>query len=118
MAVISSTQILEAGIIVSTTTIEASNTFSNTGSQFIYFKNTSGVSKNINVTVQTTAIDSPLYGNLTKTTPTTKSVANGETCLMGPFPVEAYNDSSGNVTFGITPLPGEGSSDAVAILYL
>jgi hypothetical protein len=37
---------------------------------------------------------------------------------MGPFPVEAYNDSSGNVTFGITPLPAEGSSDAVAILYL
>jgi hypothetical protein len=117
MAALSNTQILEAGIIVATTSLEASNTFSNTGSQFIYFKNTSGVTKNINVTVTTTTVTSELYGNLIKTNPTTKAVANGETCLIGPFAVEAYNNTSGNVTFGITPYNAE-AQDAAAILYL
>lgn len=117
MAALNSTQIKEAGIIVSTSQIDASNTFNNTGLEFIYFKNTSGVTKNINVTVVTTTVDSELYGNLIKTNPTTKAVANGETCLIGPFPVEAYNNSSGNVTFGITPYNAE-QSDAAAILYL
>jgi hypothetical protein len=117
MAELSNIEILEAGIIVSTTSLDASNTFNNTGSQFIYFKNSSGVTKNINVTVQTTTVTSELYGNLTKTNPTTKSVANGETCLIGPFPVEAYNDTSGDVTFGITPYSAE-AQDAAAILYL
>jgi len=117
MAALSNTQILEAGIIVSSTTLGASNTFNNTGSEFIYFKNTSGVTKNINVTVQTTTVESVLYGNLTKTNPTTKSVPNGETCLIGPFAVEAYNDTDGNVTFGITPYSAE-ATDNAAVLYL
>jgi hypothetical protein len=41
---------------------------------------------------------------------------HGETVLIGPFPVAAYNDADGLVTFTITSyVEGE---DAVAILYI
>ena len=116
MAVVNSTQIVEAGIIVSTSQIGASNTFANNGSQFIYYSNTSGGTKNVNVSVQTTSVNSVLFGNLTKSTPTSKAVANGETCLIGPFPVEAYNDTDGNVTFSVTPYAAE-PAESVAILF-
>jgi len=116
MAVVNSTQILEAGIIITETSIGTTNTFANTGSQFIYFKNTSGSSRNVNVSVQTTQVDSQIYGNLTKTNPTSKTVANGQTCLIGPFPTEAYNDNSGNVTFTVTPYSADPPA-SVAILF-
>lgn len=117
MAAVNSTQILEAGIILSETSLDASNTFANNGSQFIYFKNTSGATRNVNVIVQTTSVDSELFGNLTKSSPTSKSVTNGSTCLIGPFPVEAYNDTSGNVTFSITPHSADPPA-SVAILFV
>tara|TARA_R100000458_G_C8237081_1_gene217131 strand:- start:504 stop:851 length:348 start_codon:yes stop_codon:yes gene_type:complete len=115
MAAITSTQITEDGIIVSPTTLDASNTFVNTGKEFIYYNNSSGSSKTITVTAQVTTIDSSIYGEVTKTN-VTKVVANGETALVGPFSTEAFNDSSGNCNFAITSyVEGE---DAAAILYI
>ena len=102
--------------VPTTTTLDEANTFTNTGKQFIYFKNSSGVEKTITVTTQVTSIDSPLYGDTTKAN-ATQVVANGEIAYIGPFPVEAYNDTDQLVSFAITPYDG-GSPDSAAILYL
>ena len=45
-----------------------------------------------------------------------KVVTAGQTILIGPFPPEAFNDTSGNVTFAVTTYV-EGADEA-AILYL
>jgi|TARA_R100001594_G_scaffold27813_1_gene52795 hypothetical protein len=116
MATLTSTQITEDGIIVSGTTLDASNTFANTGKEFIYYENTSGVSKVVTITVQVTSVDDPIYGDLTKAN-TTKTVANGEVALIGPFPVEAYNDTDQETTFGITPYDAA-ARDTAQILYV
>lgn len=114
MATINSQRIGEAGLVPTMTNIEASNNFLNTGYQFIYYRNSSGVSKTITITTQVTSIRSPLYGNITKTN-AVKVVANGEDCMIGPFSVDAYNDNDGLTTFAITPFS---EADEVAILYL
>ena len=114
MATLNSERITEAGLVPTKTSLDASNNFLNTGYQFIFFQNSSGVSKTITVTTQVTDIDSPLYGNITKTN-SVKVVANGENCMIGPFTVDAYNDNDGLTTFAITPFS---ATDEVAILYL
>lgn len=114
MALISSQRIVEAGIVPTMTNIEASNTFVNNGYQFLYYKNTSGVTKTITVTAQVTSIRSPLYGDITKGD-AVKVVANGEDCMIGPFSVEAYNDDDGLATFAITPF---NEADEVGLLFL
>ena len=116
MATIVSQRIIEEGLIPTLSTLSAeSNNFMNDGKSFIYYANSSGSSKTITITSQITTIDNPMYGDLTKTN-ATKTVANGETVLIGPFPVSAYNDSEGLTTFAITSyVEGE---DAVAILYI
>tara|TARA_R100000664_G_scaffold10314_1_gene17088 strand:+ start:2864 stop:3214 length:351 start_codon:yes stop_codon:yes gene_type:complete len=116
MATLTSTQITEDGIAVSGTTLDASNTFTNTGKEFIYFANDSGVTKTITVTAQTTSVDDPLYGELTKAN-ATLAVANGATALIGPFAVEAYNDTNQETTFAITPYDAA-DRDSAQILYV
>ena len=116
MASLISQQITEGGIIPTTTVLTASNTFTNTGKQFIYYKNSSGESKTITVTTQVTTIDSPLYGDTTKAN-ATQIVANGEVAYIGPVPVEAFNDTDQLVTFAITTYDA-GNPDYAAILYL
>ena len=116
MATLTSQQITEGGIVPTTTDLGASNTFSNTGQQFIYYRNTSGVSKTITVTAQVTSIDTELYGEITKSN-ATQVVANGEIAYKGPFSVSVYNDSDQDVTFAITPYDSE-NLDAAAILYV
>lgn len=116
MATLTSTQITEEGIAVSGTTLDASNTFTNTGKEFIYYTNSSGVSKTITVTAQTTSVDDPIYGELTKAN-ATLVVANGATALIGPFAVEAYNDTSQDTTFAITPYDAA-ARDTAQILYV
>ena len=116
MASLISQQITESGIIPTTTVLTASNTFTNTGRQFIYYKNASGESKTITVTTQVTSIDSPLFGDTTKAN-ATQVVANGEIAYIGPFPVEAYNDTDQLVTFAITAYDAA-APDSAAILYI
>ena len=112
MASLISQQIIEGGIVPTTTTLDASNTFTNTGKQFIYYNNASGESKTITVTTQ----DSPLFGDTTKAN-ATQVVANGEIAYIGPFPVEAYNDTDQLVTFAITAYDAA-APDSAAILYI
>ena len=116
MASLTSQQITESGIVPTTTSLGETNTFTNTGKEFIYYTNSSGDSKTITVTTQVTSIDSPIYGDTTKAD-ATQVVADGETAYIGPFAVEAYNDTAQEVTFAITPYDG-GSPDSAAILYL
>ena len=116
MATIAAQKIIEEGLVPTLTTLSTeSNDFSNDGKSFIYYPNSSGSTKTITITTQRTSIDDPMYGDLTKAN-ASKAVADGETVLIGPFPVAAYNDADGLVTFTITSyVEGE---DAVAILYI
>ena len=116
MASLISQQITESGIVPTTTVLGEENTFTNTGLEFIYYTNSSGDTKTITVTAEVTSIDSPLYGEITKSN-ATQAVADGETAYIGPFPPEAYNDTDQLVTFAITPYDG-GDPDSAAILYL
>ena len=116
MASLISQQITESGIVPTTTSLDASNTFTNTGQQFIYYTNSSGDTKTITVTTEVTSIESPIYGEITKAN-ATQAVGNGETAYIGPFPPEAYNDTDQLVTFAITPYDAL-ALDEAAILYL
>lgn len=115
MATLNSQQIIEDGVVPTMTTLDASNTFVNTGKEFILYKNTTASSKTMTITAQVTSIDSPIYGDITKSD-AVKVVTAGQTILIGPFPPEAFNDTSGNVTFAVTAYV-EGADEA-AILYL
>lgn len=114
MATLISQRIIEAGKIPALTALDASNDFLNTGSQFIYFNNRSGVSKTITVTAEVTSIRSPLYGDIVKNDAVIV-VPNGAAGMIGPFAIESYNDEDGLTAFAITP---HAVSDEAAILYL
>ena len=114
MATLNSQRIVEAGLIPTLTNLEASNDFINTGYQFIFYRNSSGVSKTVTVTAQVTTIESNIYGDLTKSD-AVKVVANGTYVMIGPFSVDTFNDDDGKCTFAITPFS---EADEAAILYL
>tara|TARA_R110001583_G_scaffold8915_1_gene42096 strand:- start:15947 stop:16291 length:345 start_codon:yes stop_codon:yes gene_type:complete len=114
MATLNSQRIIEAGKIPALTTLDASNNFLNTGSQFIYYSNRSGGSQTITITAVVTSIKSPLYGDIVKNDAVIV-VPNGSIGMIGPFPVEAYNDVDGLTAFAITPSSG---TDEAAILFL
>ena len=116
MALIATQTITEGGIIATETEAAASDTFTNNGKTFVYYKNSSGVQKTITVTtILTSTIDNSMYGDLTKSN-ATQVVENGEIAFIGPFPTAAYNGDDGEVTIAITPY-SEGA-DAIAILDL
>lgn len=114
MATLVSQRVTEDGKIAATTTLDATNNFLNTGAEFIFFENRSGSTKTITVTTQVTSIRSPLYGDIVKNDATI-SVANGEIAMIGPFPVEAYNDDEGLTIFAITP---SALTDKAGVFYL
>ena len=113
MALISSQQITEAGKTPTLSTPAASDTFTNSGKEFIFVKNGSGGSINITVTAQISSVDLSGYGTLTKSN-TVFAVASGASSFVGPFAPEAYSASDGTVTFACS----SAESIDVAILYL
>ena len=116
MATVVTQTISEDGIIPSLTTLDASNTFTNTGREFIFYTNESAGAKTITVTAVVSTLDLPTYGDVTKAD-ATLSVAAGETAMIGPFPTLAYNAAESAVTFAITPYVAE-TRDSAAIMTL
>ena len=116
MANLVNQQIIEAGLIPTRTILDASNTLTNSGKEFIYYTNSSGGSKVITITAEVTNVDSIMFGVLTKAN-AVKTIANGETIMIGPFPVSAYNATDNLVTFSITPYNAE-ARDQASILFL
>ena len=113
MALISSQSIVEEGLAVTLTALAAtSNTFTNSGKEFIYIENGGG-DVTLTVVTQVTSVDDELYGELTKGD-SVKTVAAGTIAMVGPFPVTPYNGTDSAVTFTVTST----TSVNVAILYI
>ena len=70
--------------------------FTNSGVEFIRIYNGNASTRTVTITAQTTNYYLPRYGKLTKSN-TTKTVANGETILLGPFRPSTWNDVNDKV---------------------
>ena len=85
----------------------------NDGNVFLHVKNGSGGEITVTITAQTTSIDSPIYGAITKSNASKAIAASGE-AFIGPFKIEAYNNSDELIAItysGVTSL-------TIAALYL
>jgi len=114
MALISSQSIIEEGLAVSLTALAAtSNTFTNSGKEFIYIENDGGGDVTITVVTEVTSVENELYGELTKSN-VELLVGGGTSAMLGTFPVTPYNGTDSAVTFTVTST----TSVNVAILYI
>lgn len=114
MATITAQKISEDGLAFAAgELVDLENKFSNSGKEFIYFKNGSGGSQTITITAETTSVESPVFGDLTKGN-ASLSVADASIGLIGPFAVAAFNDGDGNVTFTVEDI----SDSEIGLLYI
>jgi hypothetical protein len=114
MALINSQSITEAGLSVTLTTPGAvTNTFTNTGKEFILIENSGEASVTCTVTTVVTSVDSPQYGTLTKSS-SVETVEGNTTSLMGTFSVTAYNGDDSAVSFTLSST----TDIKIAILYI
>ena len=114
MALINSQSIIEGGLITTITSLGAtSNTFTNSGKEFIYIKNGSGSSITVTVVTEVTSVENNIYGVLSKSN-SVLTVESGAIAIMGTFPVTSYNAADSIVTFTVSAYA---SIDA-AILYI
>jgi len=107
MALLTTQAITDTGITIAYAALEeTSNTFTNTGNEFLAVKVT-GETEVITVTVttQVTSIDTDSYGTLTKSN-ATDSVGTGQTIFIGPFPVGAFATAEGVTTFTVSAIDG------------
>jgi hypothetical protein len=104
MALINSQSIIEAGITPTLTDLSAgalTNTFSNSGKEFIYIENGSGGSITLTVTTVVTSVENPIYGDLTKSN-TVVTIADGANAMAGTFAVSSYNGTDSAVSFTVS----------------
>lgn len=114
MALIASESIIEAGLSVTLTAPgSVTNTFTNTGKEFILIENSSGSSLTCTVTTRVSTVDNNLYGDLTKSNAVETVTANSIS-LMGTFSTTAYNDSDSLVSFTLSTT----TDVKIAILYI
>ena len=98
MANISITEIQESG---TTSSLSNCNTggdeFINSGVEFVRIANThASQAYNVTVVAQTTSIDHPTFGELTKAS-AVKQVNAGQTIYLGPFKQRSFDDADGKV---------------------
>ena len=98
MATITARKVTETGLAASTTGCSTGgDEFKNSGIEFVRITNDhASVIYKATVTAQTTAVISPTYGALTKSSPTVTIGAAGA-AYLGPFKQRAFNESDGNV---------------------
>lgn len=114
MALINSQSIVEDGLITSRTSLAAtSNTFTNSGKEFIYINNGSGSSITVTVDVVVSEVENNLYGILSKSN-SVLTVEAGVVAMIGTFPVTSYNADDSLVTFTVSSY----TSIEAAILYI
>lgn len=77
------------------------DSFPNTGSQYVFWNNTSGGSITITEVIQATVDGQPATGR-------TFALAAGAMVLCGPFPTQIYNDGSSNMNFTYSVNPPTG----------
>lgn len=97
MATISEQTFDEAGTdLTLSSAASGGDQFANQGQHLLIVKNGDASSKTVTITAQSTSFESSTYGNSVKQDQSL-AVAAGSVGVMGPFPVQAFNDSSGNV---------------------
>ncbi len=90
------------GLHYSSAAVSSSDSFSNNGKTFLLFKTTA--STNRTLTIGANDADKPGFGTIVvpDTTVTIfSSAANGGATLVGPFPADRFNDSTGSVVYTI-----------------
>lgn len=94
MATLTKQALSRAGLNPTLSTLGTSNDFANNGKIFLYIKNASGGARTVTLDIQQT-VDSQAV------TDRTVAIPDGEFRLIGPFPIAAYNDGSGNCNFSL-----------------
>lgn len=98
MATLTAQQISQAGLKPTTVTpAAAGDKLANTGKEFFFVENGSGSAITATVVPVVTTVQDPLLGILKKEN-SVLSLAAGEQGFLGPFEVDAFNDTSGNIT--------------------
>ena len=114
MGLIKAQEISEAGVLV---TYEAAtvdgDVVDNEGTVFLHVKNGGGSEMTVTITAQTTSVDSPLYGALTKAN-ASKAIAASTEVFIGPFQINAYNNTDEQIAITYSGV----TSVTIAALYL
>jgi hypothetical protein len=115
MATLTAQQITQAGVKPTYTAADAAgDLLVNTGIQYFHIKNGSGVSVTASVVPVVTTYTNPLLGILVKET-ATLILAAGEEGFLGPFEVDAFNNSTtGTIELEYTAV----TTVTVAALYI
>jgi len=104
MALINSQTIIEGGITPTLTDLSAgslTNTFSNSGKEFIYIENGSSASITLTVTTVVTSVENPIYGDLTKSNAVV-TINRNTSAMAGTFAVSSYNGTDSAVSFTVS----------------
>ena len=97
MATLTAQQISQAGLEPTTVTPDAAgDKLKNTGKQFFHVQNGSGSAITATVVPVVTSVVDPLLGMLKKEN-AVLNLAAGEEGFLGPFEVDAFNDTDGNI---------------------
>ncbi len=114
MATIIAQKIVQSGLIPTYSAASvAGDKIANTGIQYFHIKNGSGATITANVIPVVTVVIDPLLGKLVKQTASLALTA-GQSGFLGPFEVDAFNDTSGNITITCTAI----TSVTLAALYI
>jgi hypothetical protein len=105
MAAMTIQSLAEAGATITYSAVSSSDTIADDGTQrtFLHVKNGGGSSINVTITAQQTSRSVPGMGAMTKSNQVV-AVGAGAEKMIGPFPPDAYKDSSGlvNVAYSAT----------------
>ena len=114
MGLITAQEISEAGVVVTygAATVDG-DVVDNEGTVFLHLKNGGGSEMTVTITAQTTSVDSPLYGALTKANASKAIAASGE-AFIGPFQINAYNNTDEQIAITYSGV----TSVTIAALYL
>ena len=114
MGLITAQEISEAGVVVTYGAATADgDVVDNEGTIFLHLKNGGGSEMTVTITAQTTSVDSPLYGALTKAN-ASKAIAASTEVFIGPFQINAYNNTDEQIAITYSGV----TSVTIAALYL
>ena len=80
--------------------------FANDGRIVLHIKNTNASARTVTVTAQNTSIPKRGFGNLTKSNAAVSVPGTTGERFLGPFPMDAFNDASGNCQITYTAETG------------
>lgn len=88
-----------AGQDLTFSAVNTSDEFANDGDTVLLVKNAAAVDCDVTISTASSAVTIPGYGQATFSNVVFTTNA-GDTSIMGPFPVVAYNNANGRVTVG------------------